>query len=69
MTSRARPIAEPDDAIAAQRHGGLHDLVRERVDHAAAAQQPIGVDGAAGSADEFAEILHRPAEETTARMP
>jgi hypothetical protein len=33
-----------------------------------AAQQPIGVD-AAGSADELAEILHRPAEETTARMP
>jgi hypothetical protein len=34
-----------------------------------ATQQPIGVDGAAGSADELAEILHRPAEETTARMP
>jgi hypothetical protein len=57
-----RPLAEPDDAISAQRDRGVHDLVREHVDHTAAAQKQVGFDGAAGSPDELPEIVHRTTE-------
>jgi hypothetical protein len=55
-------VSEPDDAVAAQRDGRVHDLVREHVDDPAVAEQHVGLDAAAGGPDERAELVHSAAE-------
>jgi len=53
------PLAESDDAVTVDRDGGRHDLVREHVDNASAAQQEVGLDRAARGPDELSEVVHR----------